>query len=85
MQAGPGLGAEKAERAAEGKKRQHKVRGAATSIVNGLSGGLEDVLVGLIGIKAQGGCSGARHMQEAVRARWRPSRLRFSLSYKHGV
>lgn len=70
VQEGPGLGAEKTERAAEGKKRQQKVRGATTSIVNCLSAGLEDVLVGLIGIKAQGGCCASRNMLEAVRAHW---------------
>lgn len=78
MQEGPGLGAEKAERVAEGKKRQHKVRGATTSIVNGLSVGLKDVLVGLIRIKAQGDCYGSRHMLEAGRAHWRPNHLLFS-------
>lgn len=78
MQEGPGLGAEKAERAAEGKKRQHRVRGATASIVNGLSVGLEDVLVGLIGIKAPGDCYGSRHMLEAVRAHWSPRHLLFS-------
>ena len=78
MQEGPGLGAEKTEIAAEGKKRQQKVRGPTTSIVTCLSVGLEDALVGLIGIKAQGDCCGSRHMLEAVRVHWRPSHLLFS-------
>lgn len=85
MQEGPGLGAEKTERAAEGKKRQRKARGATTSIVNCLSAGLEDILVGLIGIKAQGDCCASRNMLEAVRAHWRLSHPVSSSSYEHEV